>query len=434
MPLPGQRVDNYNFLSAPSFFDYDAMIVNMAAMTHLIESVVAGTLEPETFGRQRVCRVAQAADEVALADLLARRRVETKRLLANGGVVIVNAQPPAALRDIEGMDGLSSYWWLPAADGLRYDEHIVAAEGTQAQIVDYQHPLAPFVLGQLANVAYRARVDVDAMPSFGARGCVFVRSYGGAAIGVEVPAEAGRIVLLPAMKAAPTGDARYTSSEQMQSGVRRMLGVLALAEGREPPWAAKYTLPGLDALTDELQAARTTAEQAQRKLDETQAAHDELARYRALLWQEGALGLEPLVVDALKLLGFTVYDANPDEIEIRSGDTSALVEIDASDGEVGLAAHYRLRQRIERAIERRDAAPRGVIVINGHRHKPPAERPRQSSDALQLAAETMRYCIVTTAALFDAVRAHMSGEHANGDAFRDAILRTDGLVEAPAPN
>jgi hypothetical protein len=289
--------------------------------------------------------------------------------------------------------------------------------------------MVPFVLAQLANIAYRARVAIDDIPSFASHGTVFVRSYGNAAIGVEMPAAKGRIVLLPAIKSAPSGEARYAFSDAMQAGVRRMLGVMA--EGRQPSWLANYALPGLDERVSAVAAARDERDQAQRQFDAAQAALDQLTRYQALLWQEGAIGLEPAVLDALRLVGFTVYDSNPDEFELRYGDESALVEIDASDGAVGMAAHYRLRQRIERAIERRGAAPRGVLLINGHRLRPPSERAQQASDALRLAAETMRYCIAPTSALFEAVRAHMSGDLETLAAFRLALLRTDGMLKAP---
>jgi hypothetical protein len=428
VPLPGPRVDNYNLLTAPSFFDYDALIVDIQSTAQLIEGVAAGTADPETFGRKRVRKVAESPDDVALADVLARRSDETARLLANTGVIAVFAQPPVTLRGVEGTDGLSSYWWLPSATGIEYEHSIISADGTQAHVVDYQHAMAPFLLGQLANVSYRARVDVEAMPSFAERGRVFARSYGGAAIGVELAVGGGKLVLLPALKSVPSGDARYALSDSLQACLRRMLGVMA--EGREPGWLGTYALPGLDVRAGALADARARLREAQHAADAAEDAHTELARYQALLWQEGTLGLDPAVTAALRLVGFEVYGANPDELEIRCGDAAALVEIDARDGAVGMAAHYRLRQRIERAIERRASAPRGVIIVNGHRLRPPGERPQQASDALRLAAETMRYCVATTASLFEAVRTQLSGDAAAVEAFRHALLSTDGLLEA----
>jgi hypothetical protein len=423
VPLPGTRVDNYNFLSAPSFFDYDAIVVDAAATTRLIEEVTSGTLEPETFGRVRVRLAAEAADEIALADMLARRGDETARLLANGGLVVIFADAPSVLRSVPGVGDVSSYAWLPAPGDAGYERMLHPADGTRAQVVDYQHPMAPFVLSQLANVTYRARVDIDALPP-GAR--VFARSYGGAAIGVELPCLAGPVVLLPALKSIPAGDGRYAFSDTLQACIRRMIGVMA--EGRAPAWLAQHALPGLDERAAALDDARKHFDESKRAFDVTQAAYDELARYHALLWQEGALGLEPVVVDVLRFLGFDVYDQKPDEIEVKLGDATVLVEIDASDGAVGMAAHYRLRQRIERAIERRAAAPRGVIFVNGHRLEAPDQRAEQASDALRAAAETMRYCVAPTSALFEAVRAALAGDDAAISRFGDALLRTDGML------
>ena len=48
-PLPGPQVDNYTFLSAPSFFDYDAIVVDPNALSLLIESVIDGSAEAATF-------------------------------------------------------------------------------------------------------------------------------------------------------------------------------------------------------------------------------------------------------------------------------------------------------------------------------------------------------------------------------------------------
>jgi hypothetical protein len=43
----------------------------------------------------------------------------------------------------------------------------------------------------------------------------------------------------------------------------------------------------------------------------------------------------------------------------------------------------------------------------------------------------MRYCITPTSALFEAVRADMSGDLETLAAFRLALLRTDGMLKAP---
>jgi hypothetical protein len=201
-----------------------------------------------------------------------------------------------------------------------------------------------------------------------------------------------------------------------------------MAAGIEPPWLREHPLPGLDERAAALAAAREALDAAQQQFDAAERAHDELARYRRLLWQEGAVGLNEVVVDALRLIGFDVYAQDPNAIELRSGDTSVFVEIEASEHPVDLAPHYRLRQRIERAIEQRGSAPRGLLIVNGRRLAAPSERESQVTDALRLAAETMRYAVAPTAGLFTAVAAQLDGRDDEVAAYRARLVSEDGVL------
>jgi hypothetical protein len=412
-PLPGVRVDNYNFCSAPSFFDYDALVVDPAALSRLIEGVIDGSVAATTFGGTVVRNSVAQPGEAALGEVLLRRRDETRRLLERGGVVVFFGHVPQVHPAIDGIDPIDDLYWL----GNRAPQ-LVAGDGTQAEICDFQHAMAPFVLGQLANLQYRAHLRA------GER--AFARSYGGAAIGADLPTDEGRIVLLPALKSIPGGEGRYAMSDSLQAGIRRMLGVIA--EGRPPHWISQHPLPGLDPRADSASGARASMVAAEAALADAEQAHEEVAKYQRLLWQQGQVGLEDVVLDGLKLLGCEVYASDPNALELRIDGTRVLLEIEASDGAVDLAPHYRLRQRIEHAIQQRGAAARGAIIINGYRLDPPAERRAQASDALRTAAETMRYALVPTTALFDGVAAKLSGDDAPAAAVRDALRTAEGLA------
>ncbi len=417
-PLPGVRVDNYNLLSSPAIFDYDALVIDTGAVTALIGGVLDGSAEAKTFAGLPVRDESSTTPSSAsLGDVLLQRRDETARLLGNGGLVVAFAHP-ATSPAVGGGSPFGNWQWLG-----EQAPPLIAGDGTEVRISDHEHPMAAFLERQLANISYRAHVDVARAD--GAR--VFAESYGGAAIGVEMAAGNGRLVLLPALKSLPGGDGRYKLSEQLQSAMRRMLGVMA--EGRAPAWVgAAGALAGLAESTTALKSARDLRDAAQAALSKAEAAHEELARYQRLLWQEGALGLDEIVFEALKLIGFDLYTQDASAPELRLGDKSAMLEIAASDEAIDMAPHFRLRQRIDRAIERRGAAPRGVLLVNGHRLKPPAERPPQASDALVAAAEAAHYCIATTASLFEAVRAHLEGDAAAVEAYRAALLATDGVL------
>jgi hypothetical protein len=425
-PLPGPQVDNYNFVGAPSFFDYDAIVVDPQSLSQLIEGVIDGSVAAVTFAGVPVRNEVATPTSASLAEVLLRRRDETARLLANGGVIVCFAQPPSAHDAVVGADPLDGYYWLPSeASAARRPPALVPGDGTQAHVVDYQHPLASFVLGQLANVQYRAHFDEKFAPD----AHVFARSHGGAAVGIDIATGAGRVVMLPALRAVPAGDARYAMSDALQAGIRRALGVMAA--GREPHWMRDYSLPGLDSRESAVSAAKEASAAAQTALEEAEREHEALARYHRLLWQEGAVGLNEIVVEALRLIGLEVYATDPNAIELRTTDTSVLVEIEGSEHPVDLAPHYRLRQRIEQAIERRGTAPRGLLIANGRRLVGPSERGDGVSDALRLAAETMRYAIAPTPGLFAAVAAQLAGDDAAVAAYRCRLLSTDGVIEEP---
>ncbi|HEX5479008.1 MAG TPA: hypothetical protein VFY79_04745 [Dehalococcoidia bacterium] len=415
-PLPGPLVDNYNFLTAPAFFDYDAIVADVGALSELIEGASAGSVEAQTFGGKRVLNQPERADDVPLADVLLRRIDETKRLLAHDGLVLLFAAPPVAHNGVAGVAPLDDYYWLrdacPALLGS-----MRPGDGTRIDVTDYEHPLAAFLDGERANVAYRAYFDAGE----GVR--VFATSAGGQAVAVEPAIERGRVVALPALTLA-AGASRYALSGALQAGIRRALGVMA--EGRPPGWVEGLPLPGLEDRRNALDAAKRARDEAQRTLDSAETHCDQLARYQRLLWQEGALGLDDVVLDALRLIGFEVFSQQDAGIELRTDAGSVLVEVDASEGAIDMAAHHRLRQRIERAIEQRGSAPRGLLLVNGYRLQPPAARPQQVTDAVRTASETMGYCIATTASLFDAVVAHLGAE--STDDYRARLLRMDGLL------
>lgn len=415
-PMPGPHVDNHTFLSAPSFFDYDAIVVEPHALSMLIEGVIDGSVEAKTFGDAPIINAAPSIRSASLGDVLLRRRDETRTLLANGGVVVCFAHPATTHAGIAGIDAPDDYYWLPVPPPL------VAGDGSQAQVVDFQHPLAAFVHGQLANIAYRAHFGVG-VP----HGCVFVRSQGGAAIGAELPVERGRLIFLPALKAPPSGDGRYAMSDALQAGIRRALGVVA--EGRPPGWLSIYPLQGLDEREAALAEAQRVRDDAQGAFAAAETSHDELARYQRLLWQEGAVGLDDVVIDALKLIGFDVYASDRRELEFRIDNAGALFEIESSEHPIDVAPHHRLRQRIERAIERRSEAPRGVLFVNGQRLEPPSQRTQAVTDALRVAAETMRYCIAPTSTLHEAVAAKLRGDDDAVVAYRQRLMTMDGVLD-----
>lgn len=430
-PLPGPGVDNFTFASAPVFFDYDAIVVEPRALSQLIEEIPAGTVEHKTRSGERVVNAPTTADAVALSAVLHDRREETARLLARGGLVVCFAYPNVAHRAVAGFAGCDRYFWLPAPPGLHYGPTLLRrGYGTEIIPIEHDHPFGSFIAQHRAKLAYHAYFADDA-PGFAGAARVFARSVGGGAVGVEFACAPGRIIFLPPPARPLTGEQRYAFSHALQEAIWQMLR--QAARGSPPSWLQRYELPDLNERRAALEAAQRALEQAHAALETSQAFLDELERYQRLLWQTGRYGLEEPVRAALALLGFRVVPDDLDTpaeawLEARPGPTQMLIfEVDASDDAVGLDGHYRLRRRLEEAIAT-GKSKRGLLVINGHRTLDPSERPAQHQEALRVAAESMRYCVVTTEQLFHAVRAALAGDEATVAAFRQRLLTTDGIL------
>jgi len=361
---------------------------------------------------------------VGLADALRRRQEETQRLLARGHLVVCFAYPDVPHPRVTGFSGCHRYYWLPAPAGLTYaPPHLMPGEGTEVLSTQTDHPFAPYVDRFRTNLLYRAYFSEGGL---GPGACVFARSAGGAAVGVELAVGNGRVVFLPPLRSLGTGTDRYPIAERILDCIRHALSMAAA--GPPPAWVSSYALPGLAEREAQRQEAEHELAAAEARLAEARAEAETLERYRRLLWQEGKHGLEPIVRDALRLLGFTVTDDLDRPAEAVWGEQTFLLEVEGSSEAVEMAPHYRLRRRLEEGLERTARPQRGLVVVNGYRLRPPEERPAQYTDALRVAAETMRYGLVTGSQLFHAVERALEKDDAAVAAFRERLLSAEGAL------
>lgn len=430
--LPDPQVDNYTWSSAPSFFDYDAIVVDPAvAVSDMIEGVVRDGTSYTSYNEEPVENGPTTANTIGLADLLKRRADETERLLGKGGLVVCFAYPDVPHPKVSGFTGCHRYHWLPAPPGSTYaPPYLCPASGTEARATDYEHPFAEFLERHQTSVQYRA-LFAEGASGFGGQAKVIARSPGGAANGMDLLVAGGRVVFLPALPERLSTMDRTSLAATIVNGIRDAL--LISAEGPAPSWVSGLSLPGLQEAQERVDQAETRLEALETELEEARNEYRALDRYRRILWQEGKYGLDLPVRDALTLLGMTSF-AKPDEPAVFSYEgRHILVEAEGGPEAIGLGPHYRLRQRIEHHIAARGEPPRGLLVINGYRDMPLASRPRPYEDTLKLMAETMRYCVVDTTLLFQAVRAKMAGEDKAVKAFLETLIETEGVYEGPLP-
>lgn len=236
IPLPHVTFDNYSFLSAPSLFDYDRIVVEMSAISDAVGQVIDGSLEHKTHGGQAVVNGPSGPKAFSLAELLRLRRLEAERLLAHGGIVVCLVHADVAHEGIEGLPGWRRYDWLPAPEGFTFAEQLLAGYGKLGvKVEDAGHGFAPYVEEFGVRLAFRAYVS-EQEEGFSGYGRVFARSPGGAAVGVELEVGRGRIVLLPPLgqmdhsrDRVPLTNTLYHCLESMHEG-----------ETKQPPqWVRK---------------------------------------------------------------------------------------------------------------------------------------------------------------------------------------------------
>ena len=435
LPLADAQIDNYNWASALSFYDYDAMIVDPSAVSAFIEGVVRRGESYLTYTDDPVEAGPGSGETVSLVDLLKRRRDETVRLLARGGLVVCLGYPDLAHPDVAGFSGCHRYYWLPAPPGADYGpKYVQHASGVHVQATDYQHPFADYLERVRNNVLYRASFTEGAA-GFGESARVIGRSPGGAAVALDVSVGGGRVIFLPALPPRIGDSERGIVAHSLVTAIRNTL--LISSEEGPPEWLDDYPLPGIVEAQGRLESAESRLEAAEAEVDEARNEVRGIDRFRRLLWQDGKYGFELPVRDALSKLGMINFSSPDDPAQFLFDTDHVFMEAESSLGAVGMEPHYRLRQRLEQRIASEGRRALGLIVVNGYRGTPPGERPQQYEDSLRIAAESMRYCVVEAQRLFEALHDLMQGK---GDAepFLQRLVHTEGAylpnesADAPA--
>ena len=421
-PLPNPAIDNHTIFNAPTVFDYEAIVVDPGGVFTTIREAADASAEHRTHSDVAIANGETTATATGIAEVLRRRRDEFARALERGAVVAVFAYPPATLREVSGFSGCDRYFFLPAPEGLGWDGTLLrGGEGATAAVVDHAHPFAAVVDALRPDLLYRAYFD-DRAPGFAAAGHVFARSPGGAPVGVEFAVGGGRVVFLPARRGAGGHEAPAIA----RAIVDAMEAALAVDDAERPRWVDGQALPGLAELEAAAVGARDRRDAASDELAEAQRAAASLAQLRDVLWRAGH-GLGPAAVRCLELLGFERMDEQP--MRLRAAEGTLHVEVEGSRESVGMASHYRLRERLDALIAKEREAPRGLVVANGERLSPPERREASYDDALRVAAEATGYALLTAGELFAAARDALEGAGEETlAAMRQRLLSTDGVV------
>jgi len=432
--LPDPRVDNHSIANAPALFEYDACLLDPAAVSRQIEDIAQGAGSSsggmyQTPAGSPVMPGATGAFHFGLGELLEQRRREAQKLLERGGVIAVFGYPNAPHASVSTLPGANRYTILPAAPGVVYraPQLLAGAGGGSIKALDHAHPFAAYLDDLAGRLRFRSWWDVDAIADFESVGTVLARSQGGAAVAVEFQVLAGRVVFLPPPNTEPRGAARRNVTEALLESLIRSLETPEPEEA--PNWVSRYDLPGMRDARTTVERAEGLFAEAESRLIETRAALADASRYQGLLWREGHYAFAPLVRDAFRALGFVVTPELREPAELADGAEVALLEVDASAHTVKESSYFRLQRRIEEEFIRSGVRHKGVIAVNGERQQDPKDRTAPLSETLVNACENFGYALITGESLFALVSYALEGTDAETLAtIRQTILEADGLL------
>ncbi|MDD4903063.1 MAG: hypothetical protein PHV11_01125 [Candidatus Bipolaricaulis sp.] len=428
--LDHSDVRREGFFDASSFSSYEAVFVDPIGISrHWTDTTAPGgdgarRTDPEQdrgFGRTLIRWMAKRREEAD--DLLKRRGgILVTRLYSRGEGLEVAAPGSPAER-------IDRYSWLPAVSLV--DRHhqlafpanarFVARRGSDVILERSGNPFEEYLREFEGRLRYAAVYQDLLSTPIDRFACVLARNRVGDPVAVEIPASEGRLVLLPPVEGVPPS---------------READVLAHAVGRsiergpfvaDPDWLPAYTLPGEDALADELSGLVERRDALHAKVEEVSARLEEKTRLKRLLYGQGRSLFGGAVAGAFAALGFDVETIG-DLISLRSDEGNALVAAEASEEpHVGLAAYGRLHRELERVIADGEDPVKGVLVVSGSRELDPKRRPTQFAAEALRGCRAHGYCLMTSYQLYRLVQAASADRSKKAlAALRRSLLETDG--------
>lgn len=427
-PLPHSVMENFSVLTAPSYFDYDALVIDPAGITASVRELLDGEKEFSANDGRPVLNAPDTATVASIAVQVQRRNEETQRLLEAGRTVICIGRPNASQSGVLGFEGCDRFSWLPAPAGMTWGPpNIRPAEGKSIRVVREDHPLAPVFHEARRNMFYRAVFD-DRQPGV-RQGKVIATNTAGVPVSMEFEVLGGRVIFLP-VPVQETGTIRLKTAQLIVDALEHLSRRLVIEPA--PAWVRSAAIPGLEQVEAELEEAERGQREAATRVEEVRERHDRLANHRRLLSEDGPVFAQA-VGEALELLGFARTNGGDEPLSVESEGQSAYVECEGSPERVVEWPYIRLQRRLEDRLLKEREQHKGIVVVNGYRVKATDERDQEYTEPLRIACENYRYCLVTGQTLFALVQRALGGaDEAMLTGVRRRMLACNGLFDLEA--
>ncbi len=279
------------------------------------------------------------------------------------------------------------------------------------------------------NVRFEAFLETQANAVETMNGIVFAKNSVGYPVAVEFVAGTGRLCFIPPPHGVP--------GDRVGAAIARIVDAHfgGPAEIEIPAWAIDVTVPGAGANDGRIAELEKKMEEIKAEVSTLEEQRADLTNYRRLLYGYGKTVLEPVVRQALRLLGFEVPEPEQYtgewDVELKDPiNKTAIGEVEGSDGPIDVEKFRQLLNYFQsEVLEGR--IHKAILIGNGHRSKEleAAERRTQFTEHVLRGAKQFGFCLLPTADLFKAVCSVLesSQDEALKAEIRKSILSTDGV-------
>lgn len=416
--------------TAHVFHNYNAVVVNPQDLETLYEQYgITGHLY--YYGSEGLLASEAALDIKRINET---RSAELERLLEMGGVLVCFMQPVVDYwyeelpRDREEFGRITNYDWLGSTAPFgEYLENLRRGSGDTIDFVAQSHPFAAYLRQTPPWAAFTEHKEYShwrvLASAFGTNDVALTRRQG-----------RGHIVFLPA--------GQFDGARELLESCIKPL--LREKEPREKPtWVKEILVPGQKEIQQEIEHAETEIDKLQKKRHKLYASDEQLERWKWLLWETGKEYLEPVVRDALALIGCEV-EPQPDrdsDGKVESESRIALLEVGGSDGTLRKRKLQELAGNIANFYSQRGVLPKGILVGNPFCKERLDDRPPKGTQQQLFAKElvedavTQSIAVLWSCDLYNIVCRILEGQVSEDEKtkLRQAIFEGKGLVRLLTP-
>jgi hypothetical protein len=384
-----------------------------------------GTVDYQNSGK----RILNTTYGKAIDRLNERRQNEVRGILRSGGIIVCLLEPVQVYRYEDIFQGLyikeeiTNYDWLFTSKEREHElGEISYSIGESIDIVDSNHPFARYLSTKPYWSAY---IDKDTCQDWK----ILASAFGTHALSLTKRVEMGHIVFIPSYYDYNNGELLERCIVELHKGQKVTT---------QPYWAKDIIVPGQSELLERIEELNQHISSLEKERKDIIGKSQALDRWKYLLYGKGKYDLEPVIREALSLIGCSVEpqpDKDSDGI-ISAEYGTALLEATGSKGTIRIEKLGELNTNVGNYISKRRKKVKGIIAGNPFCEEPLDNRPPKKGQKDLFAKELVESAndqgitVLLTSELYDIISQIIRGKIAEGDliSIREKIFKGKGLV------